>query len=65
MKFKDLMWIQDHICQKCANRKPRTSGDCSIYRAVFIDKSPIAVESIDKLFNKNSCKAFTPKQDMV
>lgn len=65
MKFEDLMWIQDHICPKCANRKPRTQGDCSIYKAVFIDKSPIAIDNVDKLFKKNSCQAFTPKQDMV
>lgn len=65
MRFSDLMRIQDRICTKCANRKPRTPGDCSIYRAVFIDKSPIATENVDKLFKKNSCQAFTPKQDMV
>lgn len=65
MKQKDLMWIQDHMCPKCANRKPRKPGDCSIYQSVFIDKTPIALANVDKLFKKNSCPAFTVPQNTV
>lgn len=61
MMHDELVWIREHSCPNCANRKPDSSNDCSIYQTVFVQNSPMVLANIDKLFKKDTCLSFAPK----
>ena len=65
MDIKIMQITQDKLCPKCVNHKPKSKNDCSIYVAVFKNKSPMAMSNLDKLFDNGLCKGYTEKQDVV
>lgn len=61
MKKSDLQKIEDTVCPKCANRKPRTNSDCTIYHAILRGESDFKFD-LDKIFPNKMCSSFKKKE---
>jgi len=61
MDQNELDEIEYSYCVNCKYRKPRASGDCSIYQAIFLERNEFALKSARKIFKNNQCSGFQPK----
>lgn len=60
MRKKDLQRIEDTVCPKCENRKPKTKNDCTIYHAILRGESDFKFD-LDKIFPNGNCSSFRKK----
>lgn len=61
MNKKELQKIEDTVCPKCENRKPRSKNDCTIFHAILRGESDFKFD-LDKVFPNKKCSSFKKKQ---
>lgn len=53
----------DGQCAICANHKPRSKNDCQVFKALFVNESPIASDNVHKLLGADGiCLGWKPKE---